>query len=139
MATSRASKLPIPVNNDTKRVTRASRKVDKTPSVISVAKDKKSELSSLLKTTFQTVQTLNYEVMQKNNKVVALEKELSNSRVLMESLSMKCQRMEEAQVKMRDQEEVINSLQSELSNMEELKAKVSKHQALEVLLFQTRS
>ena len=77
--------------------------------------------------------------MQKNNKVVALEKELSNSRVLMESLSMKCQRMEEAQVKMRDQEAMINSLQSELSNMEELKAKVSKHQALEVLLFQTRS
>ena len=119
MATSRASKLPIPVNNDTKRVTRASRKVDKTPSVISVEKDKKSELSSLLKTTFQMVQTLNYEVMQKNNKVVALEKELSNSRVLMESLSMKCQRMEEAQVKMRDQEAMINSLQSELSNMEE--------------------
>merc|ERR1712029_111008 len=33
--------------------------------------------------------------------------------------------------KMKDQEAIINSLQSELSNLEELKAKVSKHQAFE--------
>jgi len=103
-------------------------------------------LSSLLNER-DLLQSLNNELKQQNesysstildnkNQVVALQQELSNSRVLMESLSMKCQRMEEAQVKLRDQEGLINSLQSELSNMEELKAKVSKHQAFEVLLFQ---
>ena len=102
-------------------------------------------LSSLLNER-DLLQSLNNELKQQNesysstildnkNQVVALQQELSNSRVLMESLSMKCQRMEEAQVKMKDQEAMINSLQSELSNMEELKAKVSKHQAFEVLFF----